>query len=514
NDILQKNGISTLANIFVIGNENTTLDFIERIKIAMSSSPPPPLLLPLFLSLLLALGAAPASALTRLQELYTWRGVDFQFPNAAVRAAAIRSGAYVEGSAVPLDVDVYQGESGQRVFVTLPRLNPGTPTTLATVVEDPRAGAAYVPGGSPGSAPLLTAYPDWAWNRQGDCDALTSVFRMQVDQACGRLWALDTGRVDILSRFELICPPKLVVFDLRGGDRVLKKHRFPDDVLQAGSLPVTVAVDVRGADRHSCGSAFAYVADVTEYGLVVYDLYNDRSWRVNHKYFYPYPTSGTFNVAGTTFDLMDGVLGLALSPALPQEGGERRLYFHSLASVRESWVSTGVLRNASLFADGANAARGLFRLSEGERPSQAAAEAMDPHGVLFFSLLARNSLNCWVAATGSPYNARSLVELDQDDRALQFASGLKVVTGRDGAPEVWLLTSRFQRLMGSGLDPTDFNFRVLRAPVRLLVKGTKCDQRRGGVEAPQRPSYGQGHRPDLRASQKNILKTISNHTNI
>lgn len=49
---------------------------------------------------------------------------------------------------------------------------------------------------------------------------------------------------------------------------------------------------------------------------------------------------------GEEFDLMDGVIGMALSP-LKGPLIDRILYFHALASITENYVKTSVLRNAS-----------------------------------------------------------------------------------------------------------------------------------------------------------------------
>lgn len=77
------------------------------------------------------------------------------------------------------------------------------------------------------------------------------------------------------------------------------------------------------------------------------------------------------------FDLMDGILGVALGPS---QNGKRMLYYHSFASVRESWVSTSVLKNESIYSTGFNTAPREFKASEEARPSQAAPQAFDKHG--------------------------------------------------------------------------------------------------------------------------------------
>lgn len=97
-----------------------------------------------------------------------------------------------------------------------------------------------------------------------------------------------------------------------------------------------------------------YIADVSGFGVMVYDYQRNVAWRTQNKYFYPNPDNGTFTIAGESFDLMDGVIGLALSPKslFPRTfvlhrpssyRSNRKLFFHSLASVSENRVELGVL---------------------------------------------------------------------------------------------------------------------------------------------------------------------------
>lgn len=48
-------------------------------------------------------------------------------------------------------------------------------------------------------------------------------------------------------------------------------------------------------------------------------------------------------IPGESFDLMDGVFGMVLSPY--RAGNDRFLYFHALASTTENVVRTSILRN-------------------------------------------------------------------------------------------------------------------------------------------------------------------------
>lgn len=65
-------------------------------------------------------------------------------------------------------------------------------------------------------------------------------------------------------------------------------------------------------------------------------------------------------VTDESFDLMDGILGMALSPYI--RGRDRFLYFHALASVTENVVRTDVIRNPA-FIDDPNADPKSIRVS-------------------------------------------------------------------------------------------------------------------------------------------------------
>ena len=245
---------------------------------------------------------------------------------------------------------------------------------------------------------------------------------LQVDQ-CGRLWVVDSGTVNIFTKErKRICQPQLLVFSLKN-KKLLLRYRIPESVLEPHSILTTVVADILDVNGR-CREAFAYLADVTGFGLIVVDAHREKSWRVASNYFYPYPLHGHYEINNVEFDLMDGVLGLALSPA-QNDKKDKTLYFHSLASVRESWVSAALLRNESNFADSVNRVADKFFVSQGTRAGQSAPSAMNGEGsALFFSVMTKNSLNCWNPKL--PYNENNIVEVDRDDVTFQFASGLKV----------------------------------------------------------------------------------------
>lgn len=67
---------------------------------------------------------------------------------------------------------------------------------------------------------IIQAYPDWSFHtvalKNYNCSdlGLVSVYRFRID-SCNRLWALDAGISRSLEDYEITCPPKILVFDLK-----------------------------------------------------------------------------------------------------------------------------------------------------------------------------------------------------------------------------------------------------------------------------------------------------------
>jgi hypothetical protein len=72
----------------------------------------------------------------------------------------------------------------------------------------------------------------------------------------------------------------------------------------------------------------------------------------------------------------------------------RKLYFHSFASMRESWVDTSILQNKSLFQQGLVDGTNKFFVSPEIRKTQSSVEVMTCDGVLIYASM-DSSLSCW-----------------------------------------------------------------------------------------------------------------------
>nr|QHN70681.1 yellow-d [Limenitis arthemis astyanax] len=386
-----------------------------------------------------------------LRIVNQWAELKFEFPSPEAEQTARANEFYVPGASVPIDIGVFHKKGPEKsvIFVTIPRFDTGRPVTLGTV----------------GADGIIRGYPDYETNdNQGrNCDGLTSVFRVAIDR-CDRLWVMDAGKIGD----NAVCPPQLLAYNLKTNE-LIYRHRPNPSTYIATSLFITPVVDVRGEDPNDCSDTFVYVADVSGFGLLVVDVANDRSWRITEKRFYPFPSRGTFTIEGESFDLMDGVLGMALSPYLP--GRDRFLYFHALASTTENVVRTSVLRNDSFIHD-PNANPHSIHVFPEERPNQSAAEAMDNKGILYFGLMDPPSIWCWNSAT--EYSRRNFHKIAINRETLQFASGVKVVNNLKGEQELWVLTSRFQKVMTGTIDSNSINFRIQAEKLPILLENSPC----------------------------------------
>ncbi|XP_070509323.1 dopaminechrome tautomerase-like isoform X2 [Chironomus tepperi] len=405
--------------------------------------------IPLTLSILLILTS---NTEANVQIFKQWQQMDYYFPSPAIRQQAINSGNYVPENIIPIDVSVDYRDT-TRVFITMPRFTTGVPASLG-----------YTKSSSTYS---IIPYPSYDWHSSHgkNCEGITSVFRVAYD-GCNQMWVLDTGKIGDIQ----YCQPQLLIFNLIT-DKLVKRYRFNRNMYVDTSLFVTPILDV--ADPGRCTKVKAYIADVTGFGLVVYDLEYNKAWRINNKLLYPYPNYGKFTIAGESFDLMDGLLAMTITKAPLRQDTERSLLFHALASATENSVPLRIINNATIWENDANAMPDEFKVI-GTRGIQTGAQAMDKNGNLFFVLLNPLAIVCWDSSTS--YKTDNIKILYRNDETLQFASGMKVVTNLSGEEELWLVTNRLQKYMSGSTNLSETNFRILVASIRSLLNfKDKCN---------------------------------------
>lgn len=319
----------------------------------------------------------------------------------------------------------------------------------------------YVPLHSANRNPRLIPYPSWQGNELGNCEnGLSTVYRIHADK-CNRLWVLDTGTFGIENTTQNVCPYALNIFDLTTDERINRYVFKPDDT-NPDTFIANIAIDV----GETCDDAFAYFSDELGYGLIVYSLIENKSWRFEHSFFMPDPLRGDFNINGLNFQWgEEGIFGMSLTP--PKQDGYRVLHFSPLASHREFVVSTRILRNSSKVEDSYH---DFFALDERGPNQHTTARIMDEYGVEFFNLIDQNAIGCWNSR--KPLAAENVGVVDKDDKALIFPSDVKI----DKFRNLWIMSDRMSNFLITQLDFNDVNFRVLFAPIDILIAGTVCNE--------------------------------------
>lgn len=292
---------------------------------------------------------------------------------------------------------------------------------------------------------------------------LTSVFRIQVD-TCNRLWVLDSGQTHVTIGPKQVCPPQIFIFDLTTNDLILR-YELPEEFIKQDSLYSNIIVDIRDGD---CEDVHAYLADVWRYGLVVFSLKKEKSWRVTDHLFYPDPLAAAYDVHGLKFEWTDGIFSLALGPTDPQTH-DRLLYFHPMSSFRECYVKTSIICNETGWI---NSKEGFKVIGESRGPrGHASAAGMDRNGVLYYNLVSKDAIGCWDSS--KPYKKTNHGIVVKNSTTLIFPNDLKLDSEK--RQSVWILTNRLPFYLYKGLDKKDYNFRIMSAYTDEAIKGTICD---------------------------------------
>ncbi|XP_075989635.1 L-dopachrome tautomerase yellow-f2-like [Anticarsia gemmatalis] len=345
---------------------------------------------------------------------------------------------YVKYNNIPMGTE----KVGNRLFITIPRRRHGIPATLNYIDLSTRA-----------RSPSLSPYPDMRSSR-----SLISVYRTRAD-SCGRLWMVDTGALEIPNNVMYLQPPSIVVYDLNT-DRQILRYSLKSTDLPATNTPTglpSITIDLHNGD---CADAYAYIPDLVTYGVIVYSLRQNDSWRHSHNYYSFMPTAGNLRIAGQSFQWNDGVFSLALGEA--RADGCRPVFFHPMVSSQEFSVSSCELQSRQTNSS-------AYSLVGDRGPtSQSTMHELHPAtSVMFFAEVGRNALSCWNVNT--PLNPQSVEVLASDEDKISYPADLHV-TG----DEVWIIANKLPRFIYSRLNPNEYNFFVYKANVQELISGTRC----------------------------------------
>jgi hypothetical protein len=317
-------------------------------------------------------------------------------------------------------------------------------------------------------------YPDWDSNHlptnkteEGSSNEnvthIISVFRVRID-ACDRLWMVDTGLSDVLGEAQQLASPQILIYDLQN-DTLIHSYMLKQSDIKEDSFFANIIVDV---DTNDCNGAFAYIPDLGAYGVIVYSLRDDESWRVKHHYFHFDPLNCNYSFGGVNFHWTDGVFSLALSA--PQVDGFRTAYFHPLSSTNEFFVSTKILRNKTLATDPHNSEEFKLLGFRGSNTQAGASFLDEGTGVVFYTQVNRDGVGCWNSKS-KEYSPEYQHLVTFDNETFVFTNDLKV----DHNGNLWVLTNHLPVFIYRGLDSESVNFYIFKGSVKEIIKDTICE---------------------------------------
>ncbi|KAJ4445282.1 hypothetical protein ANN_07086 [Periplaneta americana] len=351
---------------------------------------------------------------TKLEEVFHWNYVDFDYPDDETCKKAKESKEFIPENNLPLGLEIWK----DKLFVTVPRWKSGVPATVN-----------YVSLKGDNKSPKLIPYPDWDSNKlpehkleEGNSTEngthIISVFRLRAD-ACDRLWVMDTGLNDVVGESEQLAQPRILIYDLHN-DSLLHTYTLKQSNLKEDSFFANIIVDVDASD---CSKAYAYIPDLGGYGVIVYSLEEDDSWRIKHHYFHFDPLDGNYSVGGVNFQWTDGVFSFALSPR--QDDGFKTAYFHALSSTNEFAVSTRVLQNKTIATDPHNFEEFKLLGTRGPKTQSSASFFDESTGVVFYTQVNRDGVGCWNSKS-KEYSPDYQGLVTSDNETFVFPNDLKV----------------------------------------------------------------------------------------
>ncbi|XP_011505298.1 PREDICTED: major royal jelly protein 1-like isoform X2 [Ceratosolen solmsi marchali] len=381
-----------------------------------------------------------------MEAVFEWKYIDYLWISEVTRQEAIQNGIYDFSRILPMDVD--KSKDG-RIFISFLGMT-GVPATLATVTEQKGP-----------SGPLVKPYPDWSWFKKGDCDSITSVYRIAIDE-CNRLWVLDTG---FLEGQDILCQPQLLTFDLNT-NKLINKIKIPNHIARNKKNETLLSNPIVETEGLFCEKTTVFIADTFGHGIIVWD--GEQIFRLESQLFKYNEEAKTISVGNHTLELAGGILGMDISPKI-FPGESRFLYFRPLASFDIYFANTKQLRRGGT-GDSIN-----FLGRQNILSSQAVGQAFSSDGTLFLGMTKEIAIGCW-----NRYKTldKSNIEIvSQDNERLQYANGIKVITisNNQTDEELWVLTNRFIGFQLGQLNSNEINFRVLKSPVKTLTTGTKCE---------------------------------------
>ncbi|XP_049809379.1 protein yellow-like [Schistocerca nitens] len=330
-----------------------------------------------------------------------------------------------------------------RIFVTTPLARRGIPVTLSTIPYDGEQSS------------LLKPYPNLEIHHTTedsitDCNSqLVDVIRTTKTWADDdTLYALDNGALDLCTSSKDVCPPKIVIFDLRT-DEIIKSVVIQNANCDSWYTYLWV-------DACPDGSLTAYSSDPRGNMLSVTDLNTGVSKLLQSQYFHPKPGFFFSKAGGPAYYLPAGLTGVTAD-----ENFDGKLYFQAFASNIQGVVDKQVIRDARDWD--------VLDIKTqvdlpGELSGQSGVMVVDPKGQrLFFPVLDDLAIYCW--NTSKPHDPKNFRMIVQDDERLQFVSSINI---DPKAQRLYIMSDRMTSYLSNTTNYSEDNYRILYIDIKNI----------------------------------------------
>ncbi|XP_028026337.1 L-dopachrome tautomerase yellow-f-like [Bombyx mandarina] len=181
---------------------------------------------------------------------------------------------YIKNNNRPFAID--GGYIGLGYFITIPRTEPGIPSTINVIGRDKE----------------ILVSPDFKPFDNKQVDKLVSVYKTFYD-FCQRLWMVDTGLIDIPGARKQVKHPSLAAYR-DGTDHLIFSFDISPAVLINGTA--TEGLMILGVDtsRGKCNDTFVYITDQATDGIIVFSLEDTAFTRLNVTDLNHFPTDSPY----------------------------------------------------------------------------------------------------------------------------------------------------------------------------------------------------------------------------
>ncbi|KAF2905071.1 hypothetical protein ILUMI_01099 [Ignelater luminosus] len=360
-----------------------------------------------------------------------WKYINYSWPTSESYQTAITTSSYIPENIVIAGVTIFDNW----FYLTMPRMKPGVPATLGRIpVNDVND-----------TAPLVSPFPTWEFNKLNDCGVLQNVQNTEIDPK-GEIWIIDGGHSNSLTPTPIKnCPAKLVIFDIKS-NRVVATHIFPEEVAsRSANFLYDLVVD---SERE-----FAYITDNSrdDPGIIVFSRTENQSWKIRHSRTMKADSSAQkFEVNDVPISSPINVAGIALSPK--SNNNDREVFYCPLSSLHLYSISASVLRNRS----NSNKDYSGIVKDIGVKASQSDGMIMSNQGVLYYGLLSDNSIARWDSHTSFSTNQTIL---SRDFEYIQWTNSFTI----DLEGNLIVLTNTLQKFVHQQLHVNLTNFWLISA---------------------------------------------------